>query len=471
MERLLSLYRSFAGAEPSRIEPLSVSGSHRRYFRMVGGSGGSVMGVIGTDADENKAFVTIARHFRGKGINVPEILAVSDDLMVYLQEDLGSDSLFDMVAKGREAGSYSEDETVLLVKAISGLPKIQFKGGEGLDWNICYPDREFNGRMVSFDLNYFKYCFLKTEKGLEFNEIRLQDDFDLLKADLMECRSDAFMYRDFQARNIMVRDGEPWYIDFQGGRKGPIWYDVASFIWQARSRFPSEVKERLTDAYLEALRPYFTISREEFVEKLRIFVLLRSLQILGAYGFRGRFEKKEHFLESIPAALDNLRELLQTPFARYPYLSEVLRQLAGEPAARLESKELEVRVFSFSFKRGIPEDESGNGGGYVFDCRGMHNPGRYEQYRNSTGRDADVKAFLESRGEVQLFLDNVFSLTDPHVERYISRGFSSLQVSFGCTGGQHRSVYCAEALARHLAAKYDIRVKLVHRELNLESTL
>ena len=471
MERLISLYRSFVGAEPSRIDPLSVSGSHRRYFRMVGGNGASVMGVVGTDADENRAFLTIARHFRGKGINVPEIYAVSDDGMVYLQEDLGSDSLFDLVAKGRESGAYSEDEIRLLSKAVAGLPKIQFEGAEGLDWDICYPDREFNERMVSFDLNYFKYCFLKTEKGLEFNEIRLQDDFDRLKADLLECESEAFMYRDFQARNIMVRDGEPWYIDFQGGRKGPIWYDVASFIWQARSRFPAEVKERLTVAYLDALRPYCAVSREEFDAKLRMFVLLRSLQILGAYGFRGRFEKKEHFLESIPAALDNLRELLATPFERYPYLSSVLRQLAGEKAARLGSKELEVRVISFSYKRGIPGDESGNGGGYVFDCRGMHNPGRYEQYRNSTGRDADVKAFLESRGEVQQFLDNVRSLVDPHVERYISRGFTSLQVSFGCTGGQHRSVYCAESLARHLAAKYDIRVRLLHRELGIESVL
>lgn len=461
MERLLTLYRDFAGSDPVRVDPLAVSGSHRRYVRLSGTDGRSVMGVIGTAADENRAFLTQARHFRSKGINVPEIYAQSEDLMVYLQEDLGDESLYDLVARGRDSRNYSPEEIALLRKAIAGLPKIQFEGARGLDWNVCYPDREFNGRMVGFDLSYFKYCFLKTS-GLEFNEIRLQDDFDALQADLLECQSDTFMYRDFQARNVMVRDGEPWYIDFQGGRKGPVWYDVASFIWQARSRFPKEVKESLTEAYLEAARPYMDIPRAEFDEKLRLFVLLRTLQVLGAYGFRGRYEKKEHFLESIPPALENLRELLETPFVRYPYLNSLLLRLTEEKGAALGSNDLEVRVFSFSYKKGIPDDESGNGGGYVFDCRALHNPGRYEQYRNSTGRDADVKAFLESRGEVQVFLDNVYSLVDTHVERYIARGFTSLQVSFGCTGGQHRSVYCAEKLAEHLKKKYDIRVRLTH---------
>ena len=469
-EVLRSLFLSVTGTEPSEIFPLKTSGSHRRYFRLSSGDI-SLIGVAGTDPSEDNAFITEARHFRSHGINVPEIIAVSEDSLAYLQEDLGDGLLFDLVAQGRLRGAYSEDEMQLLCKAMAGLPKIQFEGAEGLDFSICYPDREFNARMVDFDLNYFKYCFLKTSK-IEFDEVRLQDDFDAFKADLLSERSDAFMYRDFQARNVMIRDGKPWYIDFQGGRRGPVYYDVASFVWQARSRFSPAEKDRLIGAYIEALRPYCDISREEFMRRLRPFVLFRTLQVLGAYGYRGRFEKKSHFLSSIPFALDNLRELTEEPFERYPYLTETLRTLAGTGGqARLSGDTLTVTVTSFSYRKGIPEDTSGNGGGYVFDCRGMHNPGRYEQYQHSTGMDKDVVAFLEDRGEVFSFMDNVYNLVDPHVERYISRGFSHLMVSFGCTGGQHRSVYCAEALAKHLKGKYGIGIRIIHREQGVEKSL
>ena len=469
MERLQALYRTRFGKEADAIAPLPGSGSHRRYFRL-SGEHGTVIGVIGTDPEENRAFLTEARHFRSKGIPVPEILAVSPDGMSYLQEDLGSESLYDLVAEGRRRGDYSEAEAQLLCKAVAGLPRIQFEGARGLDFSVCYPDSAFNARMIDFDLNYFKYCFLKTA-GVEFREIPLQDDFDRLKADLLSEDSDTFLYRDFQTRNVMVRNGEPWYIDFQGGRKGPVYYDVASFVWQARSRFPKPLKERLIRTYLDALKPYSDLGEAEFRQQLRLFVLLRTLQVLGAYGYRGKFEKKEYFLESIPYAMENLREILETPFERYPYLDAVLRELAAQPAPVLESDTLEVQVFSFSYKKGIPEDTSGNGGGYVFDCRGMHNPGRYERFKQSTGRDADVIAFLEERGEVRRFMDQVYCLVDPHVERYISRGFSHLQVCFGCTGGQHRSVYCAEALARHLQRKYRIRIRLTHREQGLDTVL
>ncbi|MBR1576708.1 MAG: phosphotransferase [Bacteroidales bacterium] len=469
MERLLRLYEDCFGPGAAQMEPLPGSGSHRRYFRLTDG-GRTVIGVIGTDPEENRAFVTEARHFRGKGIPVPEIYAVTGDGLCYLQEDLGRTSLYDRVAEGRKTGSYSESEAQLLCKAIAGLPRIQFEGAQGLDFNVCYPDTAFNARMVDFDLNYFKYCYLKTA-GIEFKEIPLQDDFDRLRADLLAGPSDTFLYRDFQARNVMVRDGEPWYIDFQGGRKGPVWYDVASFVYQARARYPQALKERLIHSYLEALAPYARTDGAAFREKLRLFVLFRTLQVLGAYGYRGKFEKKTYFLESIPYAMENLREILEQPFDRYPYLDAVLREMAATPAPPLESGALEVQVCSFSFRKGIPEDPSGHGGGYVFDCRGMHNPGRYEQYRQSTGRDRDVIDFLESRGEVQRFLDHVFGLVDPHVERYIRRGFNHLQVSFGCTGGQHRSVYCAEALARHLHEKFRIRVRLIHQEQDIDLIL
>lgn len=470
MERLNELYRSRFGSYPFRTVALPASGSRRRYFR-IEGDGGTVIGAIGTDIDENRAFTTIARHFRSRGINVPEVYGVSPDGFAYIQEDLGTTSLYEAVSGGRERGYYSPAERGLLVKAVAGLPKIQFEGARGLDFGVCYPDKEFNSRMVDFDLNYFKYCFLKTT-GTEFNETALQDDFDLLKEDLLNGCSDTFMYRDFQARNVMMRDGEPWYIDFQGGRRGPAMYDIASFVWQAKARYPEDLRQELIDAYLDALAPYSDISGEEFRSELRVFVLFRTLQVLGAYGFRGRFEGKSHFLESIPYALENLSKLISTPFGRYPYLCDVLRRVISDRKETVKGDgSLEVHVLSFSYRKGIPEDGSGNGGGYIFDCRGMHNPGRYERYKDLTGRDPEVIAFLEGRGEVQGFLDNVFKLVDPHVERFISRGFTHLQVAFGCTGGQHRSVYCAEAAARHLKERYNVTVKLTHREQGTEVIL
>ena len=469
MERLRALYQDHFACPADEVSPLPGSGSHRRYYRLSGAAGPAI-GVIGTDPEENQAFLTEARHFHAKGIAVPEVYAATQDKLCYLQEDLGSESLYDLVAEGRRKGSYSEAEARLLCQAIAGLPKIQFEGAEGLDFSVCYPDTEFNARMVDFDLNYFKYCFLKTA-GIEFKEIPLQDDFDRLKADLLSVRTDTFLYRDFQTRNVMVRDGKPWYIDFQGGRKGPIWYDVASFVYQARSRFPKELKERLIRSYLEALEPYMQIPEEEFRRRLRLFVLFRTLQVLGAYGYRGRYERKEYFLESIPYAMANLREIQETAFSDYPYLDGILRQLSHQESPVLGSDTLEVHILSFSYRKGIPEDASGNGGGFVFDCRGMHNPGRYERFRASTGRDKEVIAFLEERGEVQGFMDHVYGLVDPSVECYIRRGFDHLQVCFGCTGGQHRSVYCAEALARHLHAKYRIRVRLTHREQGIDQVL
>ena len=469
---LIPLFESYTGQKPEQMQELPSSGSNRRYFRLQGG-GVSLMGVAGNNLEENRAFIYLARHFREKGLPVPEILAVSEDRMSYLQEDLGSDGLFDLVSAGRENGTYSEEETRLLCRAMEQLPRLQFLGAQGLDWNQCLY-KAFDGRMVDFDLNYFKYCFLKAT-GLEFNEERLQDDFERLKADLLLEDSDTFMHRDFQTRNLLVRDNVPWIIDFQGGRRGPIYYDVASFVWQARSHFPENTKKRLLDTYLAALRQFRQTDEAHFYNRLRLFVLFRTLQVLGAYGFRGYFERKAPFIASIPPAMDNLRSLLQTPFTDYPYLNGLLEQLAAMPRflpVRTEKEEkLLVHIYSFSFKKGIPEDLTGNGGGYVFDCRAIHNPGKYERYRNSTGMDADVIRFLEEDGEASVFLDSVYKLVDAHVQRFRERQFKHLQVSFGCTGGQHRSVYCAERLATHLAARFDVRIVVTHRERNLEKTL
>ncbi len=466
MKELIELFESCFGVSPEEICPITGSASNRRYYRLSSSDAGACIGVIGLDRAENHAFITLARHFRSKGLNVPSVLAVSEDEMCYIQEDLGSDILFDKP---------SEE---LLCRTMSMLPRLQFEGAEGLDFSVCYPQPEFDLRMVMFDLNYFKYCFLKPS-GLEFNEVLLQDDFERFALDLLDGSVDVptFMYRDFQPRNVMIRDGEPYFIDFQGGRRGPVYYDVASFVWHARSGFSAGLREKMLDSYIDALAAYVPVDRGQFMSLIRLFVLFRTLQVLGAYGFRGWSEHKANFVVSIAPAVKSLASLLAgescgdfTRIAgRYPYMYETLVRMTSLPrlAGRgLEEGVLTVTVSSFSFKKGIPEDPSGNGGGYVFDCRSIHNPGRYERYKKLTGRDEDVIRFLEDDGEITAFLEHVYGVVEPHVETYSRRGFTSLMVSFGCTGGQHRSVYCAEHLAARLSSKYpDLRIRLIHREL------
>ena len=476
-DRLSSLFLKTFGFPPLRVDALPASGSRRRYFRLVS-EGRSAIGVIGTDLRENAAFVGLSRHFASKGLNVPAVYAVDDDGYCYLQEDLGDLSLFDAVSSGRKAGKYSADEEALLTEAMAALPKLQFEGAKGLDGKLLYPAPRFDGSLVDFDLNYFKYCFLKPS-GTEFDEYALQKDFDLLRSDLTEGAScDTFLYRDFQSRNVMVRDSRPWFIDFQGGRFGPVYYDVASFVWQARARYPDDLKDRLIDAYLQALGEYRSLSREEFMSNLRLFVLFRQLQVLAAYGFRGNFERKRHFIESIPPAIESLKKLISNPFPRYPYLMSVLGDMVGEygknetQPSDLSGDGLLVEVFSFSYKKEIPSDPSGNGGGYVFDCRGLPNPGREMAFRCFDGGDAPVKEWLDSKNEVAEFLDAAFALVSPHVRCFVERGFSHLQVAFGCTGGQHRSVYCADALAQRIKlACPEVTVKVRHIERGRETIL
>jgi hypothetical protein len=326
--------------------------------------------------------------------------------------------------------------------------------------------------MISFDLNYFKYCFLKAT-GIEFSEIKLEDDFRRMSDILMRSTSATFLYRDFQSRNVMFHNNEPYFIDFQGGRKGPIYYDVASFVWQAKANYSEELREELLKTYLDALRQYMPVDEAYFRQQLRHFVLFRTLQVLGAYGFRGYFEKKPHFLQSVPFAIDNLRRLLNEPFKEYPYLSKILTELTQmrQFSEMNPERKLQVKIYSFAYKKGIPNDMTGNGGGYVFDCRAINNPGKYEHYKHFTGLDKEVIQFLEDDGEVFKFLDNAYQLVDAHVQRFIERKFTNLMVSFGCTGGQHRSVYCAEHLAEHLSKKFDIKIKVIHREQNIEKEL
>lgn len=468
---LSGLFEKVTGKKPEKIVEMPSSGSNRRYFRISDADGCSLIGVIGTCREENKAFLYMSDHFKSKGLPVPKTMAHTDDFMAYIQEDLGDTLLFNAIEKGRLTTVFSDEEKTLLSKTIRKLPDLQFAGADGMDFSVCYPSPEFNARSIMWDLNYFKYCFLKAT-GLEFLEEKLEDDFQRLTDVLLRSSSATFMYRDFQSRNVMIKDGEPWFIDFQGGRKGPVFYDVASFLWQAKANLPDSLRQDLLKEYISALRKYTPVDEDYFYSQLRHFVLFRTLQVLGAYGFRGYFEKKPHFIQSVPFAIANLRTLLADPFPEYPYLSSMLKELVGlkQFTDDLQKHTLTVRVMSFAYKKGVPNDPSGNGGGYVFDCRAVNNPGKYEHYKPFTGLDKEVIKFLEEDGEILEFLNHAYQLVGASVQRYVERGFTNLMVSFGCTGGQHRSVYCAQHMAEYINKKFNVKVELVHREQNIEQT-
>jgi aminoglycoside/choline kinase family phosphotransferase len=468
MTLLEQLFQISISQPITSVNELSASGSNRKYFR-IHTQEKTYIGVEGTSLDENRAFIEMAQHFSSKGLPVPKFLAKNTDGQVYIQEDLGDTLLFDAIAEGRKTGVFCEPEKELLRKTMRSLPSIQVKGAEGMDFSVCYPQPEFNERSILWDLNYFKYCFLKST-GLDFQENLLEDDFNRFSQLLLCSQTNTFMYRDFQSRNVMIKDGEPYFIDFQGGRKGPLYYDVASFLWQAKAQYSADLREELLDVYLEALNKLIPTDGAAFRQKLRYFVLFRTLQVLGAYGFRGYFEKKPHFLQSIPFAIENLRNILKDDFTEFPYLVEVLIQMTELKEFREVEvrKPLVVKVYSFSYKKGIPNDDSGNGGGFVFDCRAVNNPGKYERYQSLTGLDESVIKFLEDDGEILSFLDHAYALTDASVKRYMDRGFTNLMISFGCTGGRHRSVYSAQKVAEHIHAKYGVEVQLIHREQNIE---
>jgi len=483
MDELLSLYKQWRGCTPRKVETLARAGSNRQYVRLYDERGGSVVGVINDSATENRCFVYLASQFVARGLPMPKIFAFNDAETCYLQQDLGRTALYDALAGARKNHfQYGEKEQALLANTLRLLAHVQVEGAKGLDFSQCLSPTRFTRRAAMFDLNYFKYSFLRTT-DLPFDEEKLEDDLQQLAATLAgeESEEHFFLYRDFQARNVMLDEkGAPWFIDFQGGMQGPLQYDVASFLWQASARYGDALRWRLVDVYLDELQTFLPqTDRKTFCERLRLFVFFRTLQVLGAYGLRGYVERKKYFLDSIPLAISNLREALASGIvSSFPYLEKTLQRMVALPkfnavthsengrttSVPCETKKLIVRIFSFSYKKGIPEDTSGNGGGYVFDCRSTHNPGRYERYKRLTGLNEPVIKFLEEDGEILTFLDSVYKLADAHVARYLERGFTDLMFSFGCTGGQHRSVYSAQHLAEHLSQKYGIEIRLQHRE-------
>ena len=464
---LRELYRRRFGAAVESAAPLHGDASGRQLLR-IRGAAGTAIGVHGPDPLENRAFLSFSRSFRAAGLPVPEIYGEDEAAGVYLEEDLGDATLFEVLSAGRQ-GTAPDAETIAVYReALRLLPRFQIEAGRTLDYSLCYPRASFDRQSMHWDLNYFKYYFLRLA-GIPFGEQTLEDDFVRFAELLLAAPHEHFLYRDFQSRNIMVRDGKPWFIDYQGGRRGALQYDVASILFDAKADLPFDLRDALLADYLEAAAQITPLDRDAFLALYPLFAYVRIFQALGAYGLRGYYERRARFLQSIPYAIRNLERLsIESPLpAELPALGEVVRRLVGSSALRQigsASLGLTVRVASFAYRDGLPDDLSGHGGGWVFDCRFLPNPGRESRFAPLTGRDTAVAAFLDAQPAVQTFLDRVGALVDAAVDNYRGRNFTDLSVAFGCTGGQHRSVYCAERLAEHLRAR-DVAVALRHREL------
>lgn len=469
IESIHSLYNKWRGKEAASIDVLPQSGSERRYFRIHENDGNTIIGTYGANIKENETFFYFSEKFFKQRLPVANIYAISDDRMYYLQEDFGDVSLVDRL----EAEGYTDDIYGLFQKSLQTLAQLQVKGDDGLDYSRCLTNTEFGKQAIMADLLYFKYYFLDALRK-PYDKQKLIDDFEALSNYLTHTEYKYFMFRDFQSRNIMVKkDNSIHFIDYQGGMKGAPQYDVASALWQARANLPDAWKEKLLNDYISTLEKIIgsRINKTIFKSQYNGYVMIRLLQVLGAYGFRGLFERKAHFLTSIPLALTNLKWFInnQSIGIALPEFKKVLEICVDDeiiqqftPLQANDKTPLLVTINSFSYKKGIPEDTSGNGGGFVFDCRGILNPGRLDEFKMLTGRDKSVKDFLEQQTKMLEFLNSVFDIVDITVEDYLKRNFESLQISFGCTGGQHRSVYAADALARHLRNKFKVKIELKH---------
>ena len=464
---IIQLFENHFKEKVENVEVLPASGSYREYCRLIN-SNRTVIGAYNSDVKENTAFLSFTSHFLKNNLPVPEVFAVSSDLKKYLLEDLGNITLFDFLSTTREKEGFSENIISEYKKVLKLLPRIQIIAGKNLDYSVCYPRAAFDKTSMMWDLNYFKYYFLKLAK-IQFDEQALEDDFQSFSDYLLSADSDYFLYRDFQSRNVMLKNDGVYFIDYQGGRRGALQYDLASMLYDGKADIPQTVRQQLFDLYVAELKKYIQVNDADFDSYFKGFVLIRIMQAMGAYGFRGFYEKKEHFLKSIPFALKNLEHLLNNVNlpVELPELFSVLNQLIHSEVLKeigQTKSNLTITVTSFSYKNGYPVDPSGNGGGHVFDCRAINNPGRYPEYKNLTGKDLEVQEFLEQKSEIAIFLNTVKAIVEQSVKIYLERKFTHLSVSFGCTGGQHRSVYSAEKMAEYLQNNFPVNVVLNHRE-------
>jgi aminoglycoside/choline kinase family phosphotransferase len=475
MEVLQRLFEQHFHSPVERVQPLQgqLGGSGRKIIRL-SSEKLSAIGILYEVREENVAFLEFSRHFRRRGLPVPEIYAEDLSHGAYLEEDFGSTTLFEFLSDHRNGATIAPEAVEAYRKVVAVLPRFQVEAGRDLNYKVCYPRASFDRQSIAWDLNYFKYYFLRLA-GIPFNEQALERDFSRLTKLLLSASRDYFLYRDFQSRNIMLRkslnEDQPFFLDYQGGRKGALQYDIASLLYDAKADLPPDLRQQLLDHYLDSLSGFLDLDRSVFMQYYYAYVYVRIMQALGAYGFRGFYERKEHFLQSVPYALKNIRWLLhnvELPVA-LPTLMEAFKSVVASDklqglTSASEPERLTVRVFSFSFHRGLPQDETGNGGGFVFDGRSLPNPGREERFKTLTGKDAAVMDYLNQQESVHQFLASTISLVDASVTMYQRRGFKHLMVSFGCTGGQHRSVFLAEQLAKHLRGKDGVDVVVHHRE-------
>jgi aminoglycoside/choline kinase family phosphotransferase len=470
MDILKTLFEQHFHSAVERVQPLQgeLGGSGRRIIRIASGQI-SAIGILYDVREENIAFLEFSRHFRRHGLPVPEIYAEDLSHAAYLEEDLGNTTLFEFLSTHRTGENIAPEAVEAYRQVVAVLPRFQIEAGRDLNYQVCYPRARFDRLSIAWDLNYFKYYFLRLA-GIPFNEQALEDDFGRLTKFLLSASRNYFLYRDFQSRNVMWRDGHPYFLDYQGGRRGALQYDIASLLYDGKADLPPELRQQLLDHYLDTLAGFIKLDREAFMHHYYTYVYVRIMQALGAYGFRGFYERKAHFLQSVPYALKNLRWLLhnvQLPIA-LPALQTAFRSMLGAETLQTlasESENLTVRIFSFSFHRSQPQDGSGNGGGFVFDGRSLPNPGREERFKPLTGKDAPVIEYLNQQESVHEYLASVMSLVVSSVSSYQRRGFKNLMVSFGCTGGQHRSVYLAEQLAKRLVERGGVEVVVRHLEL------
>jgi len=470
MDILKNLFEQHFRTPLERMQPLQghLGGSGRRIIRLTSGKINAI-GVLYAVREENIAFLEFSRHFRRHGLPVPEIYAEDLDHGAYLQEDLGDTTLFEFLSNNRTGENVAPQVLEIYRKVVAILPRFQVEAGRDLNYKVCYPCASFDRQSIAWDLNYFKYYFLRLA-GVSFNELALENDFGLLTDFLLTAPGDYFLYRDFQSRNILLRNGEPFFVDYQGGRRGALQYDIASLLFDAKADLPPELRQQLLDHYLDTLAGFIKLNREAFMRHYYAYVYVRIMQAMGAYGFRGFYERKAHFLQSVPYALKNLRWLLhnvELP-VDLPTLTDAFKSMMASEKLQNQPSEPEnllVRIFSFSFHRNVPQDDTGHGGGFVFDVRSLPNPGREDRFKSLTGKDAPVIEYLEREESVHQFLSSVIPLVDASVSNYQQRGFKNLMVSFGCTGGQHRSVYLAEQLAKRLRGREGVDVVVRHLEL------
>jgi aminoglycoside/choline kinase family phosphotransferase len=466
-EALKELYKQYFKEPVEKLVPLKGDGSNRTIYR-IHGLHHSCIGIINPDRQENRAFLGFTHHFRQHGLPVPAILTEHSDQTIYLEEDLGDLTLFKFLSENRTPSGLASSVVEIYRQVVETLPRFQILAGSDLNYGLCYPRSSFDHQSMMWDLNYFKYYFLRLSQ-IPFNEQELENDFEELTRFLLAAPRNFFLYRDFQSRNVMIKEGQPFFIDYQGGRKGALQYDIASLLFDAKADLPFDFRKELLERYVECAHRFIPVDRAEFLTFYPGFVFIRIMQALGAYGLRGFYEKKTLFLQSIPYAIRNLEVLLRTVElpVELPALMQIFKRMVGSSLLRQYGDvdlKLTVRIQSFSFKNGLPADAYGHGGGYIFDCRALPNPGRYPEYFGLTGKDQEVIAFLEKEEAVRSFLSHAYGLIDQSIANYQQRNFTDLMVSFGCTGGQHRSVYCASQLARHLKDKYQINIELRHRE-------